>query len=643
MNELALRLALWLISALFVLALAFIIARQLRSGSMTLDLVAFAVISLVVITAHGLLLGLAGGTRASTFGLSSLAGLVLLGLWPRTRAELGQFPRLIRRGRKRTVDVYDRLPGWLRVFLLLGISLGAIRFAFLIWALPPFVWDALTYHLTNVAHWIQTGRIELFATPIIRIYTPANYEVLAAWFAVFLHHDAFVEAAGLPAYLIALAAAWSIARNLGCSPAASFLCIAGFATTPALLIAATGTKNDPHMAGYYLAVLAMLLHLLRNLHRLNARQVLNNLMVVTLTLLLAAGTKAYLIHLLPGVALLVLMAGRTSLRQLLQTTRSGLAQLDRTARLGLVGLGLIGLMLGGYWNVRNWLLTGNPFYPYGVEIQGADVFNAGDRTAQFSIQRLGANLELLRARFGDSAGPLEPDLPNVTGWGWFFYGLGLTAMLWALIRRRGFRLLFAAMTTSFLFMLFSIRPSAWNMRYLTWYPVVGAVAFGLWYDSLVSGGRWYRATFETLVVVTCSLNFAVTLNYGRVDTGSFALMLERPLWQRQAAILKLNMPEEYEHALVEVPDGATLGYDVGGDGFVYPLYRADFSQKLIYVPIESDLTCDRLADRARSVGADFLFVARGHSSDASVSRLEQCARETDRIVKRGRGVYAVQG
>ncbi len=641
MSGLALRLALWLISACFALVLAYLIARQLRTGSTSLDTVAFAVISVVVITAHGLLLGLAGGMRASTFGLSSLAGLVFLALSSKARAELAQLPLVLRQTWKRARDGFGGLPLWLRVFLLLGILLSSLRFAFLIWALPPFVWDALTYHLTNVAHWIQVGRIELFDTPVIRIYTPANYEVLAAWFAVFLHHDAFVEAAGLPAYYIALAATWSIARSLGCSPRASSVGVAGFATTPALLIAVTGTKNDPHMAGYYLAIVAILLHLTRNVQRLDGRTVFNNLTLIALTLLLAAGTKAYLIHLLPGIVVLAVLVRRGVLGQIFRSARAAFTQMDRGARLGLLGLGLVGLFLAGYWNVRNWALTGNPFYPYGVSIQGADVFDAGDRTAQFSAQRLGANLQLLRERFGDSAGPVQPDLPDVTGWGWFTYGLGLAALLWAIVRRKEFRPLFAAATTSLLFMMFSIRPSSWNMRYLTWYPVVAAVAFALWYDVLALGGRWYRVGFAALAVIACSLNFAMTVNYGRIDSGGFALMLERPLWQRQAAVLKLNMPEEYEHALVQVPNGATLAYDVGGDGFVYPLFRADFSQKLVYVPVQADLSCDRLADHARSLGADYLFVARGHSSDSSVSKMEQCAIETDRIQERGRGVYVI--
>ncbi len=137
-----------------------------------------------------------------------------------------------------------------------------IRFAFLIVVLPPFVWDSLTYHLTNVAHWTQTGRIELFEAPVIRIYTPANYETLATWFTVFMHHDLVVEAAGLPAYGLALLAVYALARELGASRTASWLASLTYASTPALLLATTGTKNDPHMAAYFLTCLAIIAGLL---------------------------------------------------------------------------------------------------------------------------------------------------------------------------------------------------------------------------------------------------------------------------------------------------------------------------------------------------------------------------------------------
>lgn len=67
-----------------------------------------------------------------------------------------------------------------RWITILAVVFGVARFAFLMAALPPFIWDSRTYHLTNVAPWTQTGGIEVFETSVVGIYTPTNYELLAS-------------------------------------------------------------------------------------------------------------------------------------------------------------------------------------------------------------------------------------------------------------------------------------------------------------------------------------------------------------------------------------------------------------------------------------------------------------------------------
>jgi hypothetical protein len=101
------------------------------------------------------------------------------------------------------------------------------------------------------------------------------------------------------------------------------------------------------------------------------------------------------------------------------------------------------------------------------------------------------------------------------------------------------------------------------------------------------------------------------------------------------------MPSEYENALVYVPNDAILGYNTHANGFIYPLYRADFSQRLVYLPFEASDSCELIKARMVERSARYLFVAPEHSSDLNIARLGECAAEGDVIQERARGLYVL--
>ena len=644
--ELALRVGAWSICTVFVLAMAYLFHRQLPMGRPALSAISLMVLSIFLTTLFLFLAGLLGLLRPGPLAAIGVGGLALMAAIPSWRASLLRVPRDFGALVHHLRALWGSLPGWLRAFSAAAILISLLRFAFLVWALPPFVWDSLTYHLTNVAHWTQAGKIELFDTPILRIYTPANYEVLAAWFTVFLHHDAVVEAAGIPVYLLAAIAVYAGARSLGCSRPGSWMGAMAYASTPALLLATTGTKNDPHIAAYYLTSLALLLDLAGKRRAADPRHSLSSFILLAVTLLLAAGTKAYIAHLLPGLAAMALLA--PGIRRALPHWRGRLAQaaqgwrsLGAWSRRSLALLLLGGVLLGGYWNVRNWVVTGNPFYPYGVTIGSARVISGGERTARLNLARLADNLESLADKFGDAAGPIEPDLPETTGWGWFFYGLGLAAILYACLTRSGFRPLALGFLLSLLVLMLSIRPSPFNLRYLLWFPAVACLAYACWLEDLPSHPRVIPVAAAVMFCAALALNLATTLNYNRVSLDRFGLMLERPLWERQAALLKLNMPPEYEHAILFGPADELLGYNVGDNGFVYPLFRADYRQRLIYIPVSGADDCGSIAAHMRQHGTDYLFVAEGHTSGEVIQQVRDCAQDGGLMMEESRGLYVI--
>ncbi len=260
-----------------------------------------------------LLAGLAGLLKPGPLAAVGALGLAGLVLWRRSRRALFVWRADLSAFALQSLRWWRALPGWLRWLTGTAAVVSVIRFAFLIWVLPPFTWDSLTYHLTNVAQWTQSGLIAPFETPVDRIWSPANYEVFAAWFTVFLHHDVVVEAAGLPAYLLACLAVYAIGRTLGLKPAGSLIAALGYASTPALLLATTATKNDPIMAALYLMMLALGLDLAVRPGAEPRRNRPGQVVLLAGAWLLALGTKA--VHPAPDTGLAAgVDAGVRSLR-----------------------------------------------------------------------------------------------------------------------------------------------------------------------------------------------------------------------------------------------------------------------------------------------------------------------------------------
>jgi hypothetical protein len=636
----------WTASLLFTMAVATVAFRYLRSERASLNIVIYPFLWIYTVTLLMFVVGLSQRLTPRFILFASVLGLILLGLFHPTRETLKEIPHGVVKFKGVFRDWWRDLPRWLQIFTIFALVISLFRFVFLILALPPFVWDSMTYHLTMVAEWVQTGGITIFETSVNRIYTPANFEVFTSWFTVFVHHDVVIEASGLPIYFLAIFAVNSIGRSLGFSRSAAWLGSLAYATTPSFLIAVTGTKNDPHMAAYILAALAVLLGLLYPINKRASQRPLGQLVVIFLILSLSLGTKTYLLHLTP----ILLLAGMDGIWRIRKERRWG--EITRTAslevnewsrwvRIFIILLLISGAVLGLYWNLRNWILIGNPFYPYDVDLGGIELIETEGPDFGIDFWRLEMNFKSLAWKFGDRRGRITPDLPDTTGWGWIVYSLGIPTLVWGLFKKRFLRFLAIGFLLSFVLIFFSTQPSPWNMRFILWFPAIFIFALIAYFDDLLHKPSFIRLTYLAIAVLGMGLNFISIWNYGNVPPEEFKRMLDYPLWERGSAEFGGSMPAEYANTLELVPEDAILGYQVHVNGFIYPLYRPDYSQKLAYIPIEEVSTCAEVANTMKAKGTRYLHVAPEHTTDEVLGLLYQCGEEEEFIRERSFNLYVL--
>lgn len=258
-----------------------------------------------------------------------------------------------------------------------------------------------------------------------------------------------------------------------------------------------------------------------------------------------------------------------------------------------------------------------------------------------NLDRAQANFASLVEKFGDHKAPVRPDLVDVTRWGWFVYGLGLPVAAWALLRERSSWGLIFGFGSSLGLIFRSIRPSPWNLRYILWFPALFGLLFALWFDRFPDRSRWLRWGFAGLFTAALGLNVSTTLNYNRVSPQQFGEALAASVWQRSSAAYGLTVPEHYADALEIVPREAVLGYNVHGNGFICPVYRADFSQRLAHIPFRPETSCREIADRMRDAGTRYLFVGPEHTEDHTLARANECSEAGEHILERSQGLYVI--
>jgi len=213
--------------------------------------------------------------------------------------------------------------------------------------------------------------------------------------------------------------------------------------------------------------------------------------------------------------------------------------------------------------------------------------------------------------------------------------------LWAFWKDRRFRYLSLAFMVSLLALSTSLPRSPWTSRYIIWFPALFALGIGMFFEQEVFWSNVQKKAISGLFLFGILMNSVMSLNYNLIPFTEIERMLATPALERHAGILQLQAPEEYRFVYETVPEDAALGYNIDSNGFVYPLYRADLSQRLVFIPVTPDADCSDIARIMIRRGTRYLFVAPVHTQDEVIAKLEACAVQGDILRERGPGLFVL--
>ncbi len=332
--------------------------------------------------------------------------------------------------------------------------------------LPPYGYDALSYHLPTVVSWLQVGRIATSPLNICCAYYPQNAEVLTTWPALLGGRAEYVDLVQIAAVLVGAAAVAGIARVALVPAPGAWIAASLFVLTPILLAQSNTAYVDVTFTGESLAAFYLILRYLEAA----GRERWSLLGCAGAATALCVGTKPTGIEF--GVVFALPLLARAVARRKSTWREGGLA-------VALFALPIA--VLGISWYLHSWISTGSPFHPMNVKLLGATVFEGTNHLGgpPPQLARHSVLLQPFFSWFSDLHFWTKPGYSygeEIGGLGpvWSYFGaiLVIVFAVHAWLRRR-------VVFWYFLFPLalfFAIQPDHWLSRYTLPLAAAGSIA-----------------------------------------------------------------------------------------------------------------------------------------------------------------------
>lgn len=434
-------------------------------------------------------LGLTLGRGAATaYAAISLLAAALFGLSYRDEAADGRRPG----------STGGLSGGLLR--LTTAVALGWTALVWIrLWLLAarraPYDWDGLYYHLPAIHEWAVAGRVAWLTSPPDVPFVNYPLGVEATTFLLHRLHGAesLLNAGNLWYWPLAVLAVVVIAGRLGASAAWAWLAGALVSSSPVLVAQSLTCYTDPAFAATVLASLAATMLVLFPAGGSRAGPWV--LWGAALGLMAGAKGSGVPFALIDAVLVVAVLAWRE---------RGAVAR--RWPQL-LLAAGAA-LATGGYWYLRNALLTGNPVHPIQVAIGHKVVFPGYDHV-QFSEANLPAWLAAYPAWLRMPVSWLQLDAPihgyaptGGLGYLWLVACVPAIAVMAVLVARRR-RDRFAAeylFLAGLVVLLLGAQTSSWWARFTVWLIGLGLPALVVLLQRAQAAARAGLARVLVIVV-----------------------------------------------------------------------------------------------------------------------------------------------
>lgn len=480
-----------------------------------------------------------------------------------------------KRSVKTTARYIRKDPLWMTLIILAVLLLGWIIFLGLIFPATDF--DGNSYHLTFIGNVIQNGNF--FDTPTSLLWLtgyPKGGEFLQMWSVLITKNDIFSDLTQVPFLLLGMYALYEAAVRLGAHKRHARFAAVLFLFLPIVLNQLKTTYVDVMLSTLYFAAIAIILQ--EKLRKLDFV-----LIGIILSLLISIKSTGFLFvaALAPLVLWKIYDIRSKKSRQFVQNYVKPILLMAAP------------MVFGLYWYVKNFIVYDTPIYPFGFKLLGKSIF-PGRTFQEFAADAVSQNTSLphdylqriwyVWTEQKDWFGCFYNYDSNYTGFGPIWFVILLPALIVALyiaIKKRNYIFLAINILTAGLFVAY---PANYYSRYTIFIAGIGLLALSLTLSSIHhTFAKFVKVLCVVLAVLVIGTNF-VLCNYTPLVIKDQLKSLRRG--DDRGAIYNNNPGHAYVFLEGQVKPGDVVVYD-SKPYFIYPLWKPDYSNDVIYVPADN--------------------------------------------------------